>query len=116
MGASGQKQFRASLPTPSLKYLTDTAHQMLLIVDLQVGLHHLVRDWDGDSYRQNMMAHAELGKLFNLPVVMTTSAEQGFNGPLPKEILDLYPNAPLIKRGGEVKSVPCLVFHSPFLS
>jgi nicotinamidase-related amidase len=85
---------------------------MLLIVDLQVGLHQLVRDWESDVYRKNMMAHAELGKLFNLPVVMTTSAERGFNGPLPKEILDLYPDAPLIKRGGEVKSVPYLIFPS----
>ena len=87
--------------------------QMLLIVDLQVGLHQLVRDWDGDVYRQNMMAHAELGKLFDLPVVMTTSAEQGFNRPLPKEILNLYPNAPLIKRGGEVKYIPRLPFLLP---
>ena len=86
---------------------------MLLIVDLQVGLHQLVRDWDGGAYRQNMMAHAELGKLFDLPVVMTTSAEQGFNGPLPKEILNLYPDAPLIKRGGEVKYVPCFPFMFP---
>ncbi|KAI9734382.1 MAG: hypothetical protein M1834_002489 [Cirrosporium novae-zelandiae] len=33
---------------------------------------------------------------------MTTSAQQGPNGPLPKQILDMYPNATLIKRQGEV--------------
>ena len=92
---------------------------MLLILDLQVGLYQLVRDFDATLYRDNMIAHAALGKLFDLPVVMTTSAQQGTkkqckstvgvlmicigpNGPLPKEILDMYPDAPLIKRQGEV--------------
>lgn len=35
-------------------------------------------------------------------MVMTTSAQSGPNGPLPKAILDMYPNAPLIQRQGEV--------------
>jgi hypothetical protein len=76
---------------------------MLLILDLQVGLYQLARDWDQLLYRDNMMAHAELGKLFNLPTVLTTSAQQGPNGPLPKEMLEMYPDAPLIQRQGEVK-------------
>lgn len=62
----------------------------------------MVRDFDPTLYRNSMLAHAALGKLFDLPVVMTTSAQQGPNGPLPKEILEMYPNAPLIKRQGEV--------------
>lgn len=49
-----------------------------------------------------MIAHASIGKLFDLPVVLSTSAENGPNGPLPKAILDMYPDAPLIKRQGEV--------------
>ena len=49
-----------------------------------------------------MIAHAAIAKLFDLPIVLTTSAENGPNGLLPKEILDLYPNAPLIRRNGEV--------------
>jgi hypothetical protein len=76
---------------------------MLLIVDHQVGLFQLVRDWDASLYRNNMLAHAELGKLFDLPTIMTTSAQEGPNGPLPKEILEMYPDAPLIRRHGEVK-------------
>ena len=78
---------------------------MLLILDLQVGLYQLARDWDATLYRDNMLAHAELGKLFDIPVVMTTSAQTGPNGPLPKEILEMYPDAPLIQRQGEVKYV-----------
>lgn len=77
--------------------------QVLLILDLQVGLYTVARDFDPTLYRENLIAHAALGKLFpELPVIMTTSAETGPNGPLPKEILDMYPDAPLIKRQGEV--------------
>lgn len=49
-----------------------------------------------------MLAHAALGQVFDIPVVMTTSAQTGPNGPLPQEILDMYPSAPLIQRQGEV--------------
>ncbi|TID13377.1 Isochorismatase hydrolase [Venturia nashicola] len=75
---------------------------MLLILDLQIGLYQVARDWDPTLYRDNMIAHAALGKLFDLPVVMTTSAETGPNGPLPAEILKMYPTMPLVKRQGEV--------------
>lgn len=76
--------------------------QVLLILDLQVGLYGLARDWDPTLYRDNLIAHAQLGNLFNLPTILTTSAQQGPNGPLPKEILEAYPNATLVKRNGEV--------------
>lgn len=79
--------------------------QMLLVLDLQIGLYQIARDWDSTLYRDNILAHAELGKLFNLPTVLSTSAQQGPNGPLPKEILEMYPDAPLIKRQGEVRYV-----------
>ncbi|EHK99063.1 hypothetical protein M7I_5062 [Glarea lozoyensis 74030] len=51
---------------------------------------------------QSVIAHAAIGNLFNLPTIMTTSAETGPNGKLPKEVTDLHPNAPYIKRNGEV--------------
>ncbi|KAH6624360.1 isochorismatase [Chaetomium sp. MPI-SDFR-AT-0129] len=76
---------------------------VLVILDLQEGLFNLARDWDATLFRDNMIAHSALGTAFkDLPVVLTTSAETGPNGPLPQEILDLYPDAPLIKRQGEV--------------
>lgn len=73
---------------------------------MQVGLYQIARDFDPTLYRENMMAHAAIGKLFDLPVIMTTSAQQGPNGPLPKEMLEMYPDAPLIKRQGEVEYAP----------
>ncbi|KAK3309404.1 Isochorismatase-like protein [Chaetomium strumarium] len=77
---------------------------MLVIVDHQEGLFSLARDWDATLFKDAMFAHAAIGKAFGLPVVMTTSAEKGPNGPLPQEILDMYPDAPLIARPGEVNA------------
>ncbi|SMQ45781.1 unnamed protein product [Zymoseptoria tritici ST99CH_3D7] len=75
---------------------------MLLILDLQDGLYSLARDFDPTLYYNAIIAHSAIGKLFDIPVVMTTSAQSGPNGPLPKEVLDMYPDAPLIQRQGEV--------------
>ncbi|KAK3722547.1 hypothetical protein LTR37_002539 [Vermiconidia calcicola] len=75
---------------------------VLLILDLQVGLYGLARDFDMTLYNNNMIAHSALGKLFDIPTILSTSAQQGPNGPLPKAILDMYPDAPLIMRQGEV--------------
>lgn len=61
-----------------------------------------VRDYGPTEFRNNIIAHAGIAKLFNLPIVLTTSAETGPNGPLPKEIVEMHPTAALIKRNGEV--------------
>lgn len=82
----------------------DKNNSMLLVVDHQLGLFQLVRDFGPDEYRNNILAHAAVGKVFNLPTILTTSAETGPNGPLPKEIIDMHPNAPFIKRQGEVNA------------
>ncbi|KAI0104277.1 Isochorismatase-like protein [Nemania sp. FL0031] len=76
----------------------------LVILDMQEGLFSLSRDYDAVQYRNSMYAHAELGKIFNLPVVMTTSAETGPNGPLPNEFLKMYPDVSVVKRQGEVNA------------
>ncbi|KAI5804304.1 Isochorismatase-like protein [Geopyxis carbonaria] len=77
---------------------------LVLVVDIQVGLYHQVRDQTPSEYRNNILAHSALGKLFDMPVILTTSAETGPNGPLPKEIAGMYPNAPVIRRQGEVNA------------
>ncbi|KXN87303.1 hypothetical protein AN958_08967 [Leucoagaricus sp. SymC.cos] len=82
----------------------DKNNAMLLIVDHQIGLFQLVRDYGPEEYKANILAHAAIGKAFNLPIILTTSAERGPNGPLPKEILEMYPDAPLIRRNGEVNA------------
>jgi nicotinamidase-related amidase len=90
--------------SPSCRALNPplTSPQLLLVIDLQEGLYTLARDFDATLYRDSMIAHSALGQVFDLPVILTTSAQTGPNGPLPQEILDMYPSAPLIKRLGEV--------------
>ncbi|KAJ7890674.1 Isochorismatase-like protein [Mycena olivaceomarginata] len=86
----------------------DKNNSMLLVVDHQLGLFQLVRDFGPEEYRNNILAHAAIGKVFNLPTILTTSGEVGPNGPLPKEIIAMHPNAPLIKRQGR-NTVNCEV-------
>ncbi|EMR84188.1 hypothetical protein ACHAQE_001084 [Botrytis cinerea] len=76
----------------------------LLVIDHQIGLSELVRDYDPTVFRQSLLGHAALGNLFDLPTILTTSAEQGPNSNLPEEIISMHPTAPYIKRQGEVNA------------
>jgi nicotinamidase-related amidase len=58
-----------------------------------------------------MLAHAALGRAFNLPVVITTSSDSGPNGLLLKEIRDMYPNVNIVHRQGEVNAWDNLAFQ-----
>ncbi|GJE99969.1 Isochorismatase hydrolase [Phanerochaete sordida] len=82
----------------------DKDNVMLLVVDHQEGLFQMARDTNPVSVKSNILAHAALGQVFNLPTILTTSAETGPNGPLPQEVIAMHPNAPFIKRNGEVNA------------
>ncbi|UPL04238.1 hypothetical protein LCI18_015172 [Fusarium solani-melongenae] len=82
----------------------DKNDAVLLVVDIQEGLYQIARDFDPTLYRDQALAHAALGEVFDLPVILTTSADQGPNGPLMREILQKYPKAPFIQRQGEVNA------------
>ncbi|GAP91544.1 putative protein ycaC [Rosellinia necatrix] len=90
--------------TPFTYERLDKNDSALVILDMQEGLFSLSRDYDAVQYRNAMYAHAELGKIFNIPVIMTTSAETGPNGPLPNEFLEMYPDVSVVKRMGEVNA------------
>ncbi len=81
-----------------------TANAALLIIDHQTGLAQAVRDMSPETYKNNALAISKLGKLFNLPTILTTSAEDGANGPLLPEIKAMYPDAPYIARPGEINA------------
>ncbi|KAH7174026.1 Isochorismatase-like protein [Fusarium flagelliforme] len=82
----------------------DKDDALLLVVDIQEGLYQYTRDWDPTLYHHQSLAHAAIGKAFDLPVILTTSADQGPNGPLTREIRTMYPKAPLIQRQGQVNA------------
>ena len=66
----------------------------VLLVDHQTGLFSLVRDIEPDQFNNNILALADLAKYFNLPTILTTSFEEGPNGPLMPELKEKFPTAP----------------------
>lgn len=76
----------------------------LLLVDHQAGLLSLVRDIDPDKFRNNVLATADLAKYFKLPTILTTSFENGPNGPIMPELKALFPDAPYIARPGQINA------------
>lgn len=76
----------------------------VLLVDHQAGLLSLVRDIDPDRFKNNVLALADLAKYFKLPTILTTSFEDGPNGPLVPELKALFPEAPYIARPGQINA------------
>lgn len=82
----------------------DKNNAVVLLVDHQAGLMSLVRDIDPDTFRNNVMALADLAKYFKLPTILTTSFEDGPNGPLITELKEAFPDAPYIARPGQINA------------
>ncbi|WP_445767070.1 isochorismate family cysteine hydrolase YcaC [Rheinheimera sp.] len=82
----------------------DKDNAAVLLVDHQTGLLSLVRDIDPDKFKNNVLALADLAKYFGLPTILTTSFEQGPNGPLVPELKDIFPTAPYIARPGQINA------------
>ncbi|MDO3445568.1 isochorismate family cysteine hydrolase YcaC [Agrobacterium sp. V1] len=76
----------------------------VLLVDHQTGLLSLVRDFDPDKFKNNVLALGDLARYFKLPTVLTTSFEDGPNGPLVPELKELFPDAPYIARPGQINA------------
>ena len=82
----------------------DKNNAAVLLVDHQAGLLSLVRDIDPDKFKNNVLATAALAKYFKLPTVLTTSFENGPNGPLVPELKQMFPEAPFIPRPGQINA------------
>ncbi|MGW8393710.1 isochorismate family cysteine hydrolase YcaC [Pseudoduganella sp. HUAS MS19] len=82
----------------------DKNNAAVLLVDHQAGLLSLVRDIDPDKFKNNVLATAALAKYFKLPTVLTTSFENGPNGPLVPELKQMFPDAPFIPRPGQINA------------
>ena len=77
---------------------------VVLLVDHQTGLISLVQDFSPNEFKNNVLALADLAKFFNLPIILTTSFEQGPNGPLVPELKEMFPDAPYIARPGQINA------------
>lgn len=76
----------------------------VLLVDHQAGLLSLVRDFEPSKFKNNVLALAALAKYFELPTVLTTSFEDGPNGPLVPELQEIHSDAPYIARPGQINA------------
>src|SRR5688572_20936159 len=76
----------------------------VLMVDHQSGLTNLVQDFSPDDFKNNVLALADAAKYFKLPTILTTSFEDGPNGPPVPELKALFPDAPYIPRPGNINA------------
>ena len=89
-------------PQPYIRL--DKNDAAMLLVDHQTGLLSLVRDIDPDKFKNNVLATADMAKYFGLPTILTTSFEDGPNGPLVPELKEIFPDAPYIARPGNINA------------
>ena len=58
-----------------------------------------------DEFKNNVLALAALrASIFKLPTILTTSFENGPNGPLVPELKEMFPDAPYIARPGNINA------------
>ena len=71
----------------------------MLLVDHQVGTMNFgITDIDALQLKNRTLWLAEAAKVFNMPVILTTSNPDGANGPLFPELIAALPDAPIINR------------------
>jgi len=99
----------AAFPKYNRLSMNDTA---ILLIDHQVGLQSLVKDFDTVGFQNNVLALASIAKELNLPVVITASVPEGPNGPLMPEILEMFPDVAVVARHGEVNAWDNPEFHA----
>lgn len=82
----------------------DKNNAAVLLVDHQTGLINLVQDYTPNEFKNNVLALADIAKYFSLPTILTTSFEEGPNGPLVPELREILPNAAYIPRPGQINA------------
>jgi len=82
----------------------DKSKAAVLLVDHQSGLCNVVGDFSPEEFKNNVLALADAAKYFKLPTILTTSFEDGPNGPLVPELKAMFPDAPYIARPGQINA------------
>ncbi len=91
--------------------LLDPSDTVILMVDHQSGLMGAVGSIDHLALRQNVTALMKAAEYFDIPVIATTSAKDGPNGPLIPEVLSFAPNAVVIDRNGPINALDDAAFR-----
>jgi len=77
---------------------------VVLLVDHQAGLISLVQDHSPSEFKNNVLALGAVARFFELPTILTTSFENGPNGPIVPELKELFPDAPFFARPGQINA------------
>jgi nicotinamidase-related amidase len=102
--ALGQGAAQQPAPAAFRYQRLDKNDAVVLLVDHQSGLISLVQDFSPGEFKNNVLALADIAKFFELPVVLTTSFEEGPNGPLVPELKQMFPDAAFVPRPGQINA------------
>ena len=85
------------MTNPKLEQLTPQ-NSTLLFIDHQPQMAFGVVNIDRQALKNNVVALAKAAKVFAVPTILTTVETQSFSGPMWPELLDVFPDAPVLER------------------
>lgn len=88
----------ASLPNANLFERLTPDNAALLLIDMQTGLMLGVTTSAAIALKNNILGLAQVGKVFGLPTLLTTSAADGPNGPYLPEVVAMFPGQEVLNR------------------
>jgi nicotinamidase-related amidase len=85
----------ATKPVPTL---LDPSNCVVLMIDYQPQMAFAVKSIDGQTLLNNATGLAKAARVFDVPLILTSIAEESFSGPTFSQIRAVYPEAPIIDR------------------
>jgi len=85
------------MSNPKLEVLTPQNSQ-LIFIDHQPQMAFGVQSIDRQTLKNNVVALAKAAKAFGIPTTITTVETESFSGHTYPELLDVFPDAPLLER------------------
>ncbi|UFS67529.1 MULTISPECIES: hydrolase [Paracoccus] len=73
-------------------------NSQVIFIDHQPQMAFGVQSIDRQVLKNNTVALAKAARVFGVPVTITTVETDGFSGPTYPELLDVFPDAPLLER------------------
>lgn len=87
----------AAMNNPKLELLTPDNSQ-LIFIDQQPQMAFGVASMDRQMLKNNVVALAKAAKLFKIPTIITTVETLAFSGNAYPDLLDVFPNIPILER------------------
>jgi len=85
------------MSNPKLEILTPENSQ-LIFIDQQPQMAFGVQSIDRQTLKNNVVGLAKAGKAFGIPTIITTVETESFSGHSYPELLEVFPDAPLLER------------------